>query len=310
MFLVCGEALFDLFAATEPGSSAIRFDGRIGGSPFNVAIGMARMGSASALFTGISTDMMGEKLMRALEREGVSTQYLLRTGRRTTLSVVGLDEAGVPSYAFYGIGSADCSVTEADLPVLGPAITGLHLGSYSIAVDPVASALSALVSREAGRFISLDPNIRPTVEPRMEIWRDRVDALRRKAALVKVSAEDLGMMYPGGDPLEIARSWALDGPALVVVTRGGEDVIGLRGDRQHRVTPPAVAVVDTVGAGDAFQASMLASLAGDGLLSRDALSQIESGHLEAILTRAATAASLTCSRRGADLPHAGDISQS
>lgn len=307
MFLVCGEALYDLFATGDGEASNIKFDGRVGGSPFNVAIGMARLGTPTALFAGISTDMPGEKLAMALEREGVNRQYLIRSGRRTTLSVVGLDATGGPSYSFYGVGSADCSVDVDDLPVLGPDITGLHLGSYSIAVAPVADALATLVTREADRFISLDPNVRPTVEPDMRVWRDRIDALRRKASLIKVSAEDLGMLYPEADPLSIVETWATQGPELVVMTSGGEDVTAVRGNDTLRLKPPRIDVVDTVGAGDAFQASMLVSLCENGLDQRGALSSLGLPMLETILGRAALAASITCTRRGADMPASADL---
>ena len=307
MFLVCGEALYDLFATGDVASGDVRFDGRIGGSPFNVAIGMSRLGASAALFTGVSTDTLGERLIKALERESVSTEYLIRTGRRTTLSVVALDVAGSPSYTFYGVGSADCSIALDDLPVLGSDIAGLHLGSYSIAVTPVADAFAALVEREKSRFISLDPNVRPTVEPNMSVWRTRIDALRRKASLIKVSAEDLATLFPGADPVHIAQEWANDGPELVVLTDGARAGIAIQGSVNIRFVPPQVQVVDTVGAGDAFQASLLASLAAFAPVRRGVLSAMAVDDLETILTRASHAASVTCERCGADLPRLEDL---
>ncbi len=307
MFLVCGEALYDLFMAGDGVSSDVQFDGRIGGSPFNVAIGMARLGASTALFTGISTDTLGARLIEALEGEGVSTEYLIRTDRRTTLSVVGLDASGSPSYTFYGADSADCSIVVDDLPALESRITGLHLGSYSIAVSPVADALAAFVEREKHRFVSLDPNVRPTVEPDMGIWRTRIDALRRQASLIKVSAEDLAILFPGADPVDIVQEWARGGPELVVLTDGGNAGVAIRGSDCIRFVPPRTQVVDTVGAGDAFQASLLASLAASASVRRGILSAMTIGDLEAILTRASHAASITCERRGADLPRLEDL---
>ena len=299
MFLVCGEALYDLFASGDPDTPDIRFDGRIGGSPMNVAIGMARLGLRTALLTGISTDMLGERILAALTREGVETHLLRRTGRCTTLSLVGVDAAGHPSYAFYGADSADCGLTEADMPLLDETITGLHFGSYAIAVAPVADAFAALAGRAGGRFISLDPNIRLTVEPDLDIWRQRVDAMRARAALVKVSDEDIALLYPDADPVAVVTAWAQDGPAMVVLTRGAEEVVAIRGDTQIRVPVAPVEVVDTVGAGDAFQASLLASIAikDD---PRAFLQTADTGTLRAILARAARAAGIACSRRGAD----------
>jgi fructokinase len=181
MFLVCGEALFDFFLETEAGPGSARYQARAGGSPFNVAIGMARLGQASGLMTGMSRDLLGQRLRRVLEDEGVATDYLIATDRPTTISLVGLDTAGVPAYQFYDAGSADTGVTESDLPVLGPEISGLHFGSYSIAVAPVGDALAALARASAGRFISVDPHIRPTVDPGMRVWRARLEALLPQA---------------------------------------------------------------------------------------------------------------------------------
>lgn len=107
MYLVCGEALFDVFLEGEDGPGKLQFNARAGGSPFNVAIGIARLGGRSALLTGISTDLLGNNLAKVLEAESVSTDYLLRSGRRTTLSIVALDAAGHANYVFYGPGSAD-----------------------------------------------------------------------------------------------------------------------------------------------------------------------------------------------------------
>ena len=120
MFLVCGEALFDFFLETDDGPAAAGFAARAGGSPFNVAIGLARLGQASGLLTGLSSDLLGQRLAQVLSDEGVSTAYAIPTDRPTTVSLVGLDTAGVPAYQFYDTGSADTGVIEADLPALGP----------------------------------------------------------------------------------------------------------------------------------------------------------------------------------------------
>lgn len=306
MFVVCGEALYDLFSANDGAHTDVGFDGRMGGSPFNVALGMARLGAQAALFTGISTDMLGEKLFRTLSKEGVDTRHLLRTSRHTTLSVVAVDAAGIPSYAFYGAGSSDCSIGVDDLPALARDITGLHFGSYSIAVEPVASAMAALAGREKNRFISLDPNVRPAIEPDMGIWRGRIDAMRRLASMVKVSDEDLAALYPGENPEVRLMHWASDGPVLTILTRGGGEIMALRGSDVIRVSPPAITVVDTVGAGDAFQASLLASIC-EYPEPREWLKSAPTDALHLIIDRAVRAAAMVCQRRGADLPYAHDL---
>jgi fructokinase len=306
MFVVCGEALYDLFGAGDGTGTDVHFDGRMGGSPFNVARGMARLGANVALFTGVSTDMLGENLFGTLRDEGVDTRYLMRTGRRTTLSVVAVDATGGPSYTFYGVGSSDCTIHVTDLPHLGDEVTGLHFGSYSIAVEPVATAMAALARRERHRFISLDPNVRPTVEPDMRIWRERIEAMRRCASIVKVSDEDLAALYPGVDPEETLKQWASGGHALTILTRGGNEVLALRGSDTIRVSPPTITVVDTVGAGDAFQASTLSSIC-QNAEPREWLQSASKDALHSLLDQASRAAAMVCQRRGAALPSAQDL---
>lgn len=308
MFLVCGEALFDLFLEGEDGPGAVGFAARAGGSPFNVAIGLSRLGCDAGLLTGLSDDMLGKRLARALAAEGVSTAYAVATSRPTTISLVGLDAAGAPEYQFYGAGSADAGVTLAEMPRLGAEVDGLHFGSYSLAVTPVADAFAALAQAERGRFVSLDPNIRATIEPDMGVWRARLDALYPVADLVKTSAEDLALIHPGRSPEAFAADLIARGVKLVVVTAGGEAALAWSA-AGHRATarPPRVAVVDTVGAGDTFQAALIARLcAHDGgpLAGLDAL---DAGALQATLDYAARAAAITCSRRGADLPRAAEL---
>ncbi|HPG21197.1 MAG TPA: carbohydrate kinase [Amaricoccus sp.] len=309
MFLVCGEALFDFFLETEEGPASARYAARAGGSPFNVAIGLARLGQRSGLLTGISRDLLGQRLRRVLEDEGVSTRYSVATDRPTTISLVGLDTAGVPAYQFYDTGSADTGLTAADLPPLAPEVTGLHFGSYSIAVAPVADTLAGLAAGRGGRFVSVDPNIRPTVEPDMEVWRARLDGLLPHTDLVKISAEDLGLIRPGLGREAFAADLLGRGVQLVVVTDGDAPAHAWTASGLHgSATPPKVVVIDTVGAGDTFQAALLARLLRGPDGPKAAIAALDRVELEAILSYAARASALTCSRRGADLPRAAELS--
>jgi fructokinase len=307
MFLVCGEALFDFFLESEAGPAAATYAARAGGSPFNVAIGLARLGQASGLLTGLSSDLLGQRLAQVLADEGVSTAYAIPTDRPTTLSLVGLDTHGVPAYQFYDNGSADTGVTEADLPPLGPEINGLHFGSYSLAAAPVADALAALGRANRDRFISIDPNVRPTVEPDMDVWRARLAVLFPLADVVKISAEDHELLWPGRSSEEVAADIIGQGVSLAVVTQGGEAALGWTASGLHATAvPPRVTVIDTVGAGDTFQAALLARLLrGDN--PRAALAAMDEDGLAAVLGYAARAAAVTCSRRGADLPRAAEL---
>lgn len=308
MFLVCGEALFDFFLESEAGPAAASYAARAGGSPFNVAIGLSRLGQASGLLTGLSSDLLGQRLRQVLADEGVSTAYAIPTDRPTTLSLVGLDTAGVPAYQFYDNGSADTGVEEADLPELGAEVTGLHFGSYSLAAAPVADAFAALARGKGGRFMTLDPNVRPTVEPDMEVWRARLAVLMPLADVVKISAEDLELLWPRRSHEGFAQDLVSQGVRMVVVTDGGEAAHGWTLSGLHAsATPPKVTVIDTVGAGDTFQAALIARLLRDSGGPAAALDGLDQPGLAALLAHAARAAAITCSRRGADLPRANEL---
>lgn len=306
MILVCGEALYDLFGEETP--SGLAFDARIGGSPFNVAVGLARLGLPVAYFGGLSRDMLGRRLQAALAAEGVDLTHVALKDAPTTLSLVGVGPDGSPAYSFYGIGAADRMVTSDDLPDLGEDCAAVHIGSFSTLVEPVGDSLLALVKRESSRrVIAYDPNVRPTVVPEMERWRARLDALLPHVHILKISAEDMASLYPGTDAAAVATDWLDRGPRLIVVTRGSEGAEAFAGGRRVAVPGRNVAVVDTVGAGDTFQAALLTALADRGLLAIEALSTLDEATLAQALTFAAAAAAITCARRGADLPTRADL---
>ena len=165
----------------------------------------------------------------------MSTRYAIPTDRPTTLSLVGLDAAGVPAYQFYDNGSADTGVEAGDLPALGAEVIGLHFGSYSLAATPVGDAMAALARGKGGRFVSVDPNVRPTVEPDMDVWRARMAVLFPLADLVKISAEDLELLWPGKAADAFAADLVAAGVGLVVVTDGGEAAHGWTASGLQRV---------------------------------------------------------------------------
>lgn len=304
MFAVCGEALWDLFAVEGEGLS---FDARPGGSPFNVAVGLARLGVDAALLGGVSTDPLGARLKARLAAEGVDLGLLIESRRPTTLSLVEIAPDGSPRYAFYGEGAADRAVEIADLPDLGEA-WGLHLGSLAMVAEPVGASLVALARREAGRrLVTFDPNVRLNVEPDAARWAGRIAEVLPMADLVKTSAEDVALLHPGADPAAVVASWLDRGVALAVLTRGGEgaEAFGAFG----RVSVPAVpvAAADTVGAGDSFMAALVAWLFERGAAARPALEALRSSDAQAMLDFASVAAAITCGRRGADPPRRGEL---
>jgi fructokinase len=307
MFIVCGEALFDVFA-TGNTPTGIAFDGRIGGSPFNVALGLARLGQPVGFFGGIGTGFAGERLMLALAHEGIAADAVARIDAPTTLSLVGLNVQGVPSYAFYGHGAADRLVRPEHLTAIPAAAKAFHFGSYSMVVQPVGATLRALVEREHRcSVISYDPNIRTNVEPDLDIWRTALQWMQPRTHLLKISDEDLALLYPGRS-VEAFADEALDaGTTWVVVTRGGEGAVAFHAAGRAAAEPVAVAVIDTVGAGDTFQAGLLTWLAEHGALTAAAIAALDLPAIADALDFAARAAAITCARRGADLPRRSEL---
>jgi fructokinase len=308
MIVVCGEALFDVFA-TQERAAAIDLAACQGGSPFNLATGVARLGGAASFFGGLSRDLFGRKLYAALEAEGVELSAAPRPEAPTALVMVSVDDRGVPVYTFYGSGTAERMVGLADLERVPADAQAIHVGSYCMVVEPVASSLRALVERQRGRsLIVYDPNVRLTIEPRVEAWRETLRWMMRRSDVLKVSEEDIHALYPDRE-LDTFIAEALDADvALVVVTRGERGVVAATRSLPAVALPAMpVTVVDTVGAGDTFQAGLLAWLQRAGCLTRRAVEGLAHDELGEALRFAARAAAITCSRQGADLPYASEL---
>jgi fructokinase len=307
MFVVCGEALMDVFAVGDT-PTGLAMDARSGGSPFNVSRGLARLGQPVSFFGGLSSGFLGQRLLRALDEEGIGTDCAAVMDAPTTLSLVGLDARGVPSYSFYGSGCADRQLPMSALEKLPDGLRAIHFGSYAMVVEPVAATQRALVERERGRcLLAYDPNIRLNVEPDIERWRQTLAWMASRIDLLKVSDEDLGLLYPGELASGQAQRWLEAGVGLVVVTRGGDGAEAWAAGAQVHSAPQKVSVVDTVGAGDTFQAALLTWLAEQGRLTSEGVRDWTATDLAAALDFAGRAAAITCSRRGADLPRRAEL---
>jgi fructokinase len=307
MIVVCGEALMDVFdAGTRPAGVAL--DARIGGSPYNVALGLARLEVPVAFLGALSRGFLGERLLRGLADEGVHTACVQRVDAPTSLCVVGLDAAGVPAYDFLGATGADRQLGPDALAQLPAEAQAFHVGSYAMVVEPVAATLRALVDREhRHKLIAYDPNVRRVVEPALERWREALAWMVPRTHLLKVSEEDLGLLAPGQPAEQLARHWLQQGVRLVVVTRGAGGAVAWHAGGCVEVAAVAAEVVDTVGAGDSFQAALLAWLHGHGRLSIAGVAALGREQLGDALAFAARAAALTCARRGADLPRRAEL---
>ncbi|KOY02575.1 carbohydrate kinase family protein [Pseudomonas nunensis] len=307
MYLVCGEALFDFFSEDDASglASKVNFKAIAGGSPFNVAVGLRRLGVDAALFAGLSTDYLGRRLQQVLQDEGVRPDYLVEFAAPTTLAMVAVGANGSPHYSFRGEGCADRQLRLEHLPELGPEVRGLHIGSFSLVVQPIADTLLALVGRESGkRLISLDPNVRLNPEPNIDLWRSRIAELVELADLIKVSDEDLSLLYPEQDPQRVIEGWLQHRCQLVFLTRGGEGAtVFSRAHGSWSVPACSVKIADTVGAGDTFQAALITWLTEHQLDSVDGVQHLNREQIDAMLKFAVQAAALTCSKTGPDLPY-------
>lgn len=310
MILVCGEALIDLFVGGPESGNGLPATAVAGGSPFNVAVGLARLGATAGYFGGLSNDAFGGFLRARLATDGVDTTLAKRSARPTPLVVVSPDAAGHPAYTIHAHDCAERDVGEADLPPsLDADVEALAMGSYALAVEPVGTALLALAEREATRrIVSLDPNLRPGIVGDLGQWRGRFDRFVRTAAIIKLSEEDLQAAY--GDDVD-PEGWAWrrldEGVRLVVLTRGPDGATAYHAAGVFHEPGRPVAVADTVGAGDTFHAALLAHLSERGLLRRHALGALDEAALRDALRYAIAAAGITCTRRGADMPSAADV---
>ena len=307
MILVCGEALVDLFVdgAAPLHSAELPARAVAGGSPFNVAVGLARLGARPGFFGGISTDRFGAFLLERLQAEGVDTGCVKRSAAPTPLVVVATGADGSPAYTFHAQHCAYGDVMLADLPAQP---TALALGSFSLTVEPVGSTLLALAEREAGRIaISLDPNVRPVFIDDLPAWHRRFARFAAVATIIKLSTEDLHTAWGAGQADTQAAAWLAGGAELVVITDGADGATAYHASGKIAAPGRLVDVVDTVGAGDTFHAALLARLAELGRLRPGGLADIPQPALQDLLDYAVLAASITCTRRGANLPTRAEL---
>jgi fructokinase len=301
---VVGEALIDLVPRDQDGL----YQAVPGGSPANVAVGLARLQVPARMVARLADDPFGRRIRRHLAGNGVDLGGVVTAAEPTSLAIVDVDPDGGVSYDFRVDGTADWQWRDAELDrVLDGGLLALHSGSLALAMAPGADALLRLLERARGAVtISYDPNCRPLLMGSPERALERAERLVALADVVKASVEDVAWLLPGRAAEEVAEAWLALGPALVAITRGAEGVVAVAaGSGLLRRPARRVAVVDTVGAGDAFTSALLAGLYRRGLLGaehRAALRAVGEATLGEVLDEAVLAAAITCTRRGADPP--------
>ncbi|CDN46281.1 carbohydrate kinase family protein [Neorhizobium galegae] len=306
MILCCGEALIDMLPRdTTLGEKG--FAPYAGGAIFNTAIALGRLGQPTAFFTGISDDLMGDVLRDTLAKSGVDYSLAAVSSRPTTIAFVKLVN-GQATYAFYDEGTAGRMITEADLPALGDDCEAMHFGAISLIPEPCGATYEALMAREyRKRVISFDPNIRPGFIKDKPKHMDRVRRMAAMSDIIKFSDEDLDWFGMQGDHDALAAHWLEQGAKLVVLTRGADGATGYTKNFKVSVPSERVTVVDTVGAGDTFDAGILASLKMQDLLTKEKVAGLTEDAVSKALALGAKAAAVTVSRAGANPPFAHEI---
>lgn len=306
MILCQGESLID-FIPTEASDGSRAYRPANGGSIHNVALALGRLGVPVGFVGGISTDFFGEGLARGLVADGVSLSHAARLDRPTTLAFVRF-EGSEAQYAFYDAEAADRHWRLVDMPPIGPEVKALHFGCISLLRQPAANDFATLMEREAGRrVIGFDANIRPDLVREEREYRERLDLFFRRAHLIKVSDADLDWIAPGEDPARLATTWLAAEARMVLLTRGGHGATLFARASSHSRPALPITVADTVGAGDAFMAGLLAALHDRGRLDLAGLDQLSEGTLVEVLDFALAVAAVTCSRVGADPPRRSDL---
>ncbi|MFJ1458107.1 carbohydrate kinase [Nocardia sp. N2S4-5] len=291
--LVVGEALIDIVVRDGQVTGE-----HVGGSPLNVAVGLARLGRPVDFATFLGDDACGRRIIEYVRASGVALTEGSVSASRTATARAVLDEKGSATYHF------DIAWEPRPVAVAAPLV--VHTGSIAAVLEPGAAEVLATIDHYLpGSTITFDPNLRPQLIADSAAARARIDALVSRADVVKASDEDLRWIDPDRSPEDLAAHWLSKGPALIAVTLGARGAFALTRTTTIHIPAPPTTVVDTVGAGDAFTTGLIDALWTAGLLgadNRNALSHIDSATLRRSLETAALSSALTVSRPGADLP--------
>lgn len=306
MIVCAGEALIDMLPRqTAAGEEA--FAPYAGGAVFNTAIALGRLGCPTGFVSGLSNDLFGTLLVDRLAGSNVSTEFAVRSDAPTTLAFVRLED-GHATYTFYDENTAGRMLEPVAMPILPTDVKAAFFGGISLVGDPCGAAYEAMMAAHAERCaIMIDPNVRPTFVTDETAYRARIRRMMEMADIVKVSDEDLHWLLGDGSIEDHAKALLASRTGLVCVTEGAEGATGFTANGAIKVAAETASVVDTVGAGDTFNAGVLASLFGAGFLDREAIANIEAESVENALTLGARAAAVTVSRAGANPPWAKEL---
>jgi fructokinase len=305
---VAGEVITDLVPAGDDGL----FRAAPGGSPANVAVGLARLEVPVRMLARLSRDVLGRRLGEHLADNGVDLSHAVTAAEPSSLAIVVLQPDGSAAYDFRVDGTADWQWTDEELADALDGANALHVGSLALTMPPGGAALRRLARRaRAAATVTFDPNVRHLLMGSAEQVMSVVDEVLEVVDVVKASSEDLEWLAPDRPVEDVAADWLARGPSLVVVTRGDAGAVAV-GRSSGVVDRPGVPVdvADTVGAGDSFMAALIAALHSRGLLGaarREAIGLLDADEVGSLLDEAIIASAITCSRLGADPPTAAEL---
>jgi len=309
MILCCGEALIDMIPSLNT-AGVQGFTPHVGGAVFNTAIALGRLRTHTGFISGLSRDLFGDMLRGALAGSNVDASLAITSDLPTTLAFVQLTN-GHASYTFYDENTAGRMLNPDVLPDLPETASALFFGGISLISEPCADFYAHLAVRaSAKRVIIVDPNIRAGLIHDANRYRARLDVLFAHADIVKVSDEDLNWIFPGPEALiDKVKALRQRGPKIVFLTKGGAGASALtHSGNMIDVASQRVEVIDTVGAGDTFNAGVLSNLSETGLLTKTALSQIADTDMRKALEFGAKVAAITVTRSGANPPWKHELS--
>jgi fructokinase len=307
VILSCGDALIDFVPVMAvDGREAVRQ--AVGGSCLNIAVGIARLGAPAGFVGGISTDLFGRMIADHAAASSVDLQHATRSEHQTTLAFVRI-VAGESQYAFYDAGTASASWTYRRGSIAFDAIDAVHVGSTTLVHEKGAAETIGLIedARETAT-ISFDPNCRPNLVHDQSRYRARMSLFANNADIVRMSDVDFDYLYGNKDFAAVAASLLEQGASLVVITRGNNGALAWHSNAGAiEVGAPPVDAVDTIGAGDSFQAALLFALRDMKRIERLKLGAIGAAELRQAISFACKCAAITCTRAGADPPRRGEV---
>jgi fructokinase len=305
---ILGEALID-FKST----GALAFQGFIGGSSLNVATATARLGQSTMFLTQISSDLFGASLREHMTKNGIDTSHVLQSEGHTTLAFVE-ERDGQAHFSFMNSRAADTMYDPQPRPILPNNLKFMQFGSISLLTDPTSTSITEIIGKHRSSLnhnvtVVFDPNCRPALTPDLEGYKRKLRNWLRLAHVVKVSDQDLGWLEPDKALDDVAADWIAQGPSVVIITRGEHGSSLYRaGHERLQVPTPKVSVIDTVGAGDTYTAGLMVSLLEHGHERAEQLATHSDQTWLEVMTFAAQAAAINCTRAGANPPTRAEVS--